>query len=386
MTIELSNLTFTEQDDIIPASGEEIIVNTGIANTLAGNDSITGDTTNSISGETNGIYNSGTLNTDDGKDIITGISTTVPTDSSPPNGWGIHNETGIIETGKGNDIIIGIGRRGGIISTDGTIDTGDDNDTITGRSTTGIVGRRSGGIILSNSTLNTGKGNDVIIGTLENLTGWGIYNNQSIFNTGDGNDIIIGDSTLSTNSGVGISNTGSMDTGNGNDIINGLSETTVGIGNSGLINTGDGADSIIGRAGFFNGVGITNTDIINTGNDDDTITGIGFIGIQNLGIINTGNGEDSIIADGGFDGTGSVFLENGKDYLKGFGSGNFNGGNGQDILELTSGSYTVGISGTAVNFTKGSIVMNTSDFEKLQAGNTTYNFSSLTNGQTIFVA
>jgi hypothetical protein len=81
-----------------------------------------------------------------------------------------------------------------------------------------------------------------------------------------------------------------------------------------------------------------------------------------------------------------VFLENGKDYLKGFGSGNFNGGNGQDTLELTSGSYTVGISGTAVNFTKDSIIMNTSEFEKLIAGGTTYNFTNLTDGQIITVA
>jgi archaellum component FlaF (FlaF/FlaG flagellin family) len=81
-----------------------------------------------------------------------------------------------------------------------------------------------------------------------------------------------------------------------------------------------------------------------------------------------------------------VFLENGKDYLKGFGSGIFNGGNGKDALELTSGSYTVGISGTAVNFTKGSTVMNTAEFEILIAGNTIYNFASLTNGQIITVA
>jgi hypothetical protein len=40
MAIELSNLTFTEQDDVVPASGVDAIVNTGIANTLAGNDII----------------------------------------------------------------------------------------------------------------------------------------------------------------------------------------------------------------------------------------------------------------------------------------------------------------------------------------------------------
>jgi hypothetical protein len=99
-----------------------------------------------------------------------------------------------------------------------------------------------------------------------------------------------------------------------------------------------------------------------------------------------GNGKDSLIAEGGFEGSGNVFLGNGKDYLKGFGSGNFDGGNGQDTLELTSGTYTIGISSAGVNFTKNSIIMNTSDFEKLIAGGTTYNFSSLTNGQTIFVA
>jgi archaellum component FlaF (FlaF/FlaG flagellin family) len=42
---------------------------------------------------------------------------------------------------------------------------------------------------------------------------------------------------------------------------------------------------------------------------------------------------------------------------------------------INSGSYSVGISGTAVNFTKGSSVMKTSDFEILIAGSTIYNFS-----------
>jgi len=46
MAIELSTITFTDQDDIFPLSGVERILNTGIANTLAGNDTIigTGDT------------------------------------------------------------------------------------------------------------------------------------------------------------------------------------------------------------------------------------------------------------------------------------------------------------------------------------------------------
>jgi hypothetical protein len=67
MAIELSSLTFTDEDDIVPASGVEEILNTGVANTLAGNDSITG-TSNYY-----GFQNVGVLNTDDGNDTIIGI-------------------------------------------------------------------------------------------------------------------------------------------------------------------------------------------------------------------------------------------------------------------------------------------------------------------------
>ena len=84
---------------------------------------------------------------------------------------------------------------------------------------------------------------------------------------------------------------------------------------------------------------------------------------------------------------GSVFLENGKDYLNGFGTGKFYGGNNEDTLELTSGTYTVGIiSKTTVSFTNKGVIMYTSEFEKLIAGTKTYNFTSLTDTQTIVVA
>ena len=126
---------------------------------------------------------------------------------------------------------------------------------------------------------------------------------------------------------------------------------------------------------------------INTGDGKDIITS--NKGIENQGTINTGNGADFILANGGFKGLGSVFLENGKDYLKGFGTGKFNGGENQDTLELTSGTYTVtvGKSGTTVSFTnsKSGVIMETSDFETLKAGNTNYNFTKLTQGQKIVV-
>ncbi len=95
-------------------------------------------------------------------------------------------------------------------------------------------------------------------------------------------------------------------------------------------------------------------------------------------------------ADGGvgedFVGSGTLFLGDGKDYLKGFGSGDFKGGIGKDTLELTPGIYTIEISGLVVNFASSiGIIMKTSEFEKLIVNNTIYNFASFTNGQTISV-
>src|SRR4028118_1913127 len=86
MAIELSNLIFSDQNDDVPVSGVEEILNTGVANTLAGNDTITSTGTKfkvhpSINILGTGFYNIGTLNTADGNDIITGIHN--PNESEP---------------------------------------------------------------------------------------------------------------------------------------------------------------------------------------------------------------------------------------------------------------------------------------------------------------
>ena len=76
MAIELSTITFTNQADVVPMSGEDDIVNTGIAKTLAGNDTITGTGLGSnpfTPSSGYGIFNTGTLNTAEGNDIITEI-------------------------------------------------------------------------------------------------------------------------------------------------------------------------------------------------------------------------------------------------------------------------------------------------------------------------
>src|SRR4028118_225519 len=108
MPIELSDITFTEQADFIAESGEEEILNTGIINTLAGNDLIFGESENRYSitsnrSRTSGIYNGGTLNTDDVDDLIigSGKNTDLILGSAQNAISGIYN-IGALNTGDGN--------------------------------------------------------------------------------------------------------------------------------------------------------------------------------------------------------------------------------------------------------------------------------------------
>jgi hypothetical protein len=455
MAIELSNLTFTDQDDVVPASGVEEILNTGVANILAGNDTITSINTNFnivsyplFTIGTTGFYNSGTLNTSDGNDIVTGIhDPNEPPSSNVSNirSYGLFNEEGRIDTGEGNDIITGISklnkrnsggiynalRADGIASSNGsTINTGDGNDTIigtsediaifnaydsiidTGKGNDITIGTGRVGIENFYSTIDTGDGNDIITGTGDDLFSIGILN-FGLISSGNDNDTITG-TTFNFGSGIDNSSNGTIDTGDGDDIITAIGNSNA-IYNQGLIFNGNGHDSIISDGMFANygGVflgdgndsiinnadssnrGINNVNMIETGNGNDIIISTGII--YNEGTINTGDGEDSIIAGGGFDVTdynginpiGHVFLGNGRDYIKGFGIGDYYGGNGNDTLELTPGTYTVGIWGEAGEspiFTKGNQLMITSEFEKLKAGNQIYDFNSLTAGQIIIVA
>jgi len=413
--MELSNIVFTDQDDSVFSAGG--ILNTGIANTLAGNDTIE---------VTNGWYgfeNVGTLNTEDGNDIITAIGSIIGI---------ITNYDSILDTGKGNDTIIGMSHNKGFVNR-GTLNTSDGNDKISGSGKEGVV---------NEGTLNTSDGNDEISGTALHKG----FINRGVFNTDDGNDTIIG-TALET--GIITDYGSTLDTGKGNDIITGIVSFggDVSISNSGTINTGDDEDFILSRGGTFINTGevflgegkdsiiavrkvisfgldsgLENFNFIGTGDGNDTINSTGIIhnqgvietgngddcimvdidtegtdikyGIHNNGgAINMGDGNDSIIANQGFESgensSGAWFLGEGDDYIKGFGSGDFYGGNGNDTLELTPGSYTVGIWGEAGEspiFTKGSQLMITSEFEKLKAGSTIYNFTSLTAGQIIVVA
>ena len=436
----LSNIIFTDQDDIVPLSGVEQILNTGIVNTLAGNDRITGE------GTAYGFVNFGTLNTDDGNDTITGIG-------NPAYSQGVGINTGRLNTGKGDDVITGEGFSHGIRTDSGSIfDTGEGNDTIRGNGHK-LSPYFTHGISNYSSTINTGNGNDMIEGNGSN----GIFN-SGIINTGNGKDIITANGiNIDDNYAfVGIDNSGIINTGNDDDIITSTSDpydngrrSSPGISNRGTIDTSDGQDSIISNGLFTNrgnvfsgegndsltasliaGVGVPHTAIenfnaIDTGNGDDIITSIGTI--HNEGIINTGNGNDSIIVErgddhpdttpsiyngggainmgdgndsiiahdfvySGFNNSGAYFLGEGDDYIKGYGSGDFYGGNGNDTLELTPGIYTIeiwGEGGESPIFSRNTIgfkgFMITSEFEKLKVGDTIYDFTSLKAGQIITV-
>jgi hypothetical protein len=272
--------------------------------------------TGSSDGAIYGIITSGTVNTLGGDDTLSGTGT-------EPSSYGIY--------------------------IDGTLDTSTGKDTISGS------GNLLPGINVNSGALETGAGNDTITGTSVGVSLSG--QNQGIFlnandtkiNTGAGNDAVIGESAFGTDIDV---NTGDLATGDGNDTI-------------------DGAEIILRNGGT-----------IRTGAGNDKITG----SIQNFGgTIETGPGNDTVDArDGGFLGqipaTSSVTdLGAGNDDLIGFGRGFFKGGAGKDTLELTSGTYEVGVSGETVSFSTGSTTMQTTEFETLVAGDETYDFDSLPN-------
>src|SRR4028119_1491969 len=109
MAIELSTLTFTNQDDIVPLSERGQILNTGVANTLAGNDTITGFKSGDSSDPNlqYGIVNFGTLNTGKDNDVITGEGSGMTEHSPSPYGGILIAKGSIFDTEDGDDKISG---------------------------------------------------------------------------------------------------------------------------------------------------------------------------------------------------------------------------------------------------------------------------------------
>jgi len=424
-----------EGDDTIGGSGYGSgLGNSGTFNTGEGDDRIGGG-----GGKGGGLGNSGTFITADGNDTISG---------GGYSGGITISESGILDTGNGNDRISGYGTFGDGLQNRGLINTGNGKDAISGsvdripyrgisNFSTIDTGNdddiiSAGGGIDNYGNIDIGDGDDSIIAGISYSSDVKLFNNLNDIETGNGNDIIKctlkfhnNDGSSISNKGIAMYNGGTINTGNGNDIIDctaliydsydTLTDISEGVSNYGTINTGNDQDSILSvgnftnRGGVFLGEGndliavssiagvdlpnptLSNFNAIETGEGDDIITSVGVI--YNEGIINTGDGNDSIIANDGFqsapNSNGTWFLGEGEDYIKGFGNGDFFGGNGNDTLELTPGTYTVeiwGEGGELPVFTKGNQLMITSEFEKLKAGNILYDFTSLTAGQIITVA
>jgi hypothetical protein len=297
------------------------------------------------------ILNWGNTYTLAGNDLITGTSSYFAADTG---GAGfVNGESGTINTGNGRDVITGQGLDGEPYGTPSYYGYGIDN----------------------RGTIETGNDGDYFFSN-------GTFYNSGMVSLGDGNDEVYAElrGNVTNNSLYTLVNYGTIEAGNGDDFLNVIGR----FNNSGSVSLGHGNDSISISGNGYNTETLINSQTIETGDGDDRIT---TRVMENFGFINTGNGKDSLIARNLY-GSGNVFLGDGDDYLSGFGSGYYDGGNDQDFLELTSGDYIIGISGGIVSFTKNGYnqTMQTSGFEKLIAGNTTYDFTSLSDGLLIYIS
>jgi hypothetical protein len=170
MAIKLSNLTFSDEHDIIPAFGVEQILNTEVANTLVDDDRTVG-TDNDY-----GFKNVGVLNPDD-DNTITGIGNLQPGFGSS---YAIVNSS-TLSTTEDNDIITGISRDDGVINS-GTLNVDEDNDIITG--TTSSHRRNTRGLTIHsikciNNSADLLNGPDDTYIKINGTKVWGDYNMSS---------------------------------------------------------------------------------------------------------------------------------------------------------------------------------------------------------------
>lgn len=121
MAIKLSNLTFTDEDNIVPASAVKQILNTEVANTLAVDDIIIG-TSNDY-----GFENVRVLSTDEGNGTISGIENLEPEFESS---YDLVN-SGTLDVDEDDDILTGTSRDNGFVNS-GTLNTDEYNDILTG--------------------------------------------------------------------------------------------------------------------------------------------------------------------------------------------------------------------------------------------------------------
>ena len=292
---------------------------------------------------------------------------------------GVENVFGVIETGRGNDLIDGeaaaVDLAFGIENIDaGVISTGTGNDVVLGVADDFLAFANFGfmaGILNDfDSVIDTGANDDLVEGVaiVEDAdsfggTVYGLANLVSEIYTGGGNDVLVGEAfTLGEQDETsGIASEGFdpadralIDLGSGNDLVFGFAEGfSVFTNGIELINSDlkskSGNNIIEGEAigGIVaSGIFLDSSSTIKLGGGNDIVAGFAYDGfesnegITNWGKISTGAGDDIVESlFGDFGGEGATNLGRGDDLILGFGTGNFNGGAGTDIIKLTTGIY-----------------------------------------------
>lgn len=297
---------------------------------------------------------------------------------------------GLITMGEGNDAISGKSKAtikstgtisilnasiaAGMLNA-GAIDLGGGSNSLEGSASASTSQKQSLSLINAGLAIGLANANPFCSGA--SITAVGSSGEQKLTGKAEVTlkDVELSAELLSGAAAVGIANgfDSSIDLGNGDTKINGSATATATSVNTALFGIGLAA-------------GLLNAGSITTGSGKDVITGSGsgsiasgstldlYAGIANFGTIATGAGNDIVDAlIGGFYGCGTVDLGADDDILKGFGSGAFLGGDGEDLLTLNNviaGSpvtYTVSVldGNGFYQISDGLQTMNVSGFEKI---------------------
>ncbi|NJO95531.1 MAG: hypothetical protein HC764_05370 [Pleurocapsa sp. CRU_1_2] len=341
----LSNVTFTDATSssvgavnvVVDAVG---INNDGKINTGKGDDVIIGFANASALG--NATTNSQTqLLFSNGSTATANSESVVIVDSLA---LGINN-TGVINTGEGHDVIIGLGTNSAVSEAVAAafaynaaiLATGCDPEAIealesaitqstslaTAVSTTTTLG------IINSGQILTSFGDDVIIGLANNQSSSNAQTisvaesaaNDTATATADAQSLAIAQGST-----VGIVNLGQINTGKGNDIVIGIAidkSAAVAGADANAVSTVNNSDAQANTSTFSDtsqaiAIGIDNTGgKIFTAIGDDQVVGVGEIGILG-GSLNTGLGNDQVIAYGSTIGVqdSEIRLGQGDDFFK----------------------------------------------------------------------
>lgn len=341
----LSNVTFTDATSSSVATVNVVVEAVGInnggkINTGKGDDIIVGFANASALG--NATTNSQTqLLFSNGSTATANSQSVVIVDSLA---LGINN-TGVINTGEGHDVIIGLGTNSAVSEAIAAsfaynaaiLATGCDPEAIEVLETaiaqsaslaTAVSSTTTLGIVNSGQIL-TSCGDDVIIGLSNNQSSSNARTisvaesaaNDTATATADAQSLAIAQGST-----VGIVNLGQINTGKGNDFVIGIAidkSAAVAGADANAVSTTNDSDAQTNTNAIADtlqaiAIGIDNTGgKILTAIGDDQVVGVGEIGILG-GSLNTGLGNDQVIAYGSTVGVqdSKIRLGQGNDFFK----------------------------------------------------------------------